>query len=108
MKKALIISGIVFWLVTSVGLLHAQYGHSNIYDRIGIITEHGRFGAVPEENIDLFTGNLTLRFLDIHLPGPNGLDLKIWRVYNPLGHSARAVFLGGNGVVHAYGPGSQL
>ena len=55
---------------------------SGVYDRIGIITEHGLHGAVPEENIDLFTGNLTLKNLDIHLPGPNGFDLDIWRVYN--------------------------
>jgi RHS repeat-associated protein len=55
---------------------------SGIYDRIGIIAEHGMHGAVPEENIDLFTGNLTLRNLDIHLPGPNGFDLDIWRIYN--------------------------
>ena len=55
---------------------------SGIYDRIGIISEHGLHGAVPEENIDLFTGNLTLKNLDIHLPGPNGFDLNIWRVYN--------------------------
>ncbi|MCP4215775.1 MAG: hypothetical protein GY765_14065, partial [bacterium] len=27
-------------------------------------------------------GNLTLKFRDIHLPGPNGFDLDIWRVYN--------------------------
>jgi len=60
----------------------ALIAESDIYDRIGIITEHGLHGAVPEENIDLFTGNLTLRFLDIHLPGPNGLDVEIWRVYN--------------------------
>lgn len=58
------------------------FAESGVYDRIGIIPEHGFHGAVPEENIDLFTGNLTLRFLDIYLPGPNGFDLKIWRVYN--------------------------
>jgi len=67
-----------FWSVFSVRL-HAESG---IYDRIGIISEHGLHGAVPEENIDLFTGNLTLKNLDIHLPGPNGFDLNIWRVYN--------------------------
>jgi hypothetical protein len=55
---------------------------SGIYDRIGIIREHGLHGTIPEENIDLFTGNLTLRFLDVYLPGPNGFDLKVWRVYN--------------------------
>jgi hypothetical protein len=63
-------------------LFSIAYAESGIYDRIGIITEHGLHGAVPEENIDLFTGNLTLKNLDIHLPGPNGFDLNLWRVYN--------------------------
>jgi len=58
------------------------YGEREIYDKIGIDVRHGLHGAVPEENIDLFTGNLTLRNLDIVLPGPNGFDLKVWRVYN--------------------------
>jgi hypothetical protein len=57
------------------------FSESEIFDRIGIIPEHGLHGAT-EENIDLFTGNLTLRFLDICLPDSNGFDLKIWRVYN--------------------------
>jgi len=73
-----------FLIIASVLFMFASFGfaESGVYDRIGIIPEHGFHGAVPEENIDLFTGNLTLRFLDIYLPGPNGLDLKIWRVYN--------------------------
>nr|NIO48447.1 choice-of-anchor D domain-containing protein [Candidatus Aminicenantes bacterium] len=74
-----------FLIVLSFSILFGGnflFSESGIYDRIGIIPEHGFHGAVPEENIDLFTGNLTLRFLDIYLPGPNGFDLKIWRVYN--------------------------
>ncbi len=63
------------------GYLYGQNG-LGLYDRIGIIAEHGLHGAVPEENIDLFTGNVSLRYLDIFLPGPNGLDVKVWRVYN--------------------------
>jgi RHS repeat-associated protein len=66
-------------ILAAIPHLHAESG---VYDRIGIIAEHGLHGAVPEENIDLFTGNLTLKNLDIHLPGPNGFDLNIWRVYN--------------------------
>jgi len=77
-KVIFIIIIIPFILLNTIPLV----AESDIYDRIGIIPEHGLHGAVPEENIDLFTGNLTLRFLDIHLPGPNGLDLEIWRVYN--------------------------
>jgi YD repeat-containing protein len=55
---------------------------SGIYDRLGIWPESGYHGAFPEEHPDLFTGGLCLKFLDIWLPGPNGFDLKIWRVYN--------------------------
>jgi hypothetical protein len=32
--------------------------------------------------VDLFTGNLTLRYRDIFIPGPNGLNIEVWRVYN--------------------------
>lgn len=49
---------------------------------MGVIAERGLHGAVPEENIDLFSGSLVLKYLDITLPGPNGFDLNIWRVYN--------------------------
>jgi hypothetical protein len=58
------------------------FGQSGIYDRVGIILGHGAYGSLPEENIDLFTGNGTLSYRDIHLPGPNGLDVEVWRVYN--------------------------
>lgn len=54
---------------------------SGIYDRIGIFPEHGNQG-IGEESINYFNGNLTLKFLDIHLPGPNNFDLNIWRIYN--------------------------
>ena len=74
-------NSILIFLLLSI-LIPCLEAESGIYDRIGIINEHGRHGAVPEENIDLFTGNLTLKNLDIHLPGPNGFDLDIWRVYN--------------------------
>ena len=76
--KHYLLSGILIILFSTFPLM----AESDIYDRIGIIAEHGLHGAVPEENIDLFTGNLTLRFKDIHLAGPNGFDLEIWRVYN--------------------------
>jgi hypothetical protein len=69
-------------LIVFSAMLSYLHAESGIYDRIGIIPEHGLHGAMPEENIDLFTGNLTLRFRDIFLPGPNGFDLNIWRVYN--------------------------
>ncbi len=80
MKKAFgvaFIASIITILAVGFG-----FGQTKIYDRFGIIAEHGMHGAVPEENIDLFTGNLTLRFLDISIPGPHGLDINVWRVYN--------------------------
>ena len=75
------------------------YGQSGIYDRVGIIPGHGSFGSLPEENIDLFTGNVTLRYRDIYLPGPNGLDVEVWRVYNSKILKDRQ---SGNPVVQAY------
>jgi hypothetical protein len=67
-------------LILSFGL--GLYGQSGIYDRTGVIPGHGSHGSLPEENIDLFTGNVTLRFRDVYLPGPNGLDVEVWRIYN--------------------------
>jgi hypothetical protein len=55
---------------------------SGIFDRLGTWPESGYHGAFPEENPDLFSGGLCLKFLDIRLSGPNGFDLKLWRVYN--------------------------
>jgi RHS repeat-associated protein len=57
-------------------------GQSGIFDCTGIIPGHGFYSSVPEERVDLFTGNLTLRYLDIFLPGPNELNIEVWRVYN--------------------------
>jgi hypothetical protein len=79
---SLLLAGAFFLGIAAALSALPLYGVSGIYDRIGIIPEHGLHGAVPEENIDLFTGNLTLRFQDIRLPGPNGFDTVVWRVYN--------------------------
>ena len=73
---------VFFWVLILLAALQPVLGESEIFDRIGINSNHGMHGAVPEENIDLFTGNLTMRFKDIVLPGPEGFDLVIWRVYN--------------------------
>ena len=58
------------------------FPESGIYDRLGIWPESGYHGAIPEEFQDLFTGAVTLKFLDISLPGPNGFDVNLYRVYN--------------------------
>lgn len=65
-------------------------GESESFDRIGIISEHGAYGSSQTENIDLYNGNLTLRYLDLSLPGANGLNLNIWRVYNSKLYKDRA------------------
>jgi len=72
-------------LLVLLSLLSAtvlSYGQSGVFDRVGIIPGHGSSGSLPEENVDLFTGNVTLKYRDVYLPGPNGLDLEVWRVYN--------------------------
>src|SRR4030042_1193132 len=58
------------------------FAQSKVFDLTGIIPGHGSYSSVPGESVDLFTGNVTLRYLDIFLPGPNGLNVELWRVYN--------------------------
>jgi hypothetical protein len=88
-------------IVVAVGPLWAQSG---VFDRAGSIAGHGTYSSVPGESVDLFTGNLMLAFRDIFLPGPEGLELEIWRVYNSkvLGDGSP-----GQGGVQAY-PKSML
>ncbi|OGD15985.1 MAG: hypothetical protein A2W20_07625 [Candidatus Aminicenantes bacterium RBG_16_66_30] len=72
-------------LLGTVALLLASrpaYGQSGVFDRTGLIPGHGTYSSLPEESVDLFTGNLTLRYRDIFIPGPNGLNIEVWRVYN--------------------------
>jgi RHS repeat-associated protein len=73
---------ILFFVLCLSSIGGFLFGQSGIYDRVGIIPGHGSHGSLSEENIDLFTGNVTLRYRDIYLPGPNGLDVEVWRVYN--------------------------
>ena len=69
-------------IVLSSVLLPPGACRKRALDLPGIVPERDLHGAVPEENVDLFTGSLTLKFKDIHLPGPNGFDLTLRRVYN--------------------------
>ena len=94
--KALLFILLVLLVWNGSALLYAQSG---IYDRTGVIPGHGSSGTLPEENIDLFTGNVTLRYRDVYLPGPNGLDVEVWRVYNSKILKDRQ---SGNPVVQAY------
>jgi len=77
--KAIILIPLVILVWT--GSAHLQ-GQSGLFDRTGIIPSHGSHGTLPEESVDLFTGNVTLRYRDVYLPGPNGLDVEVWRIYN--------------------------
>jgi len=81
MKKKLFIRRFLFF-VSFLIIGRSIFAQSGVFDRTGIIPGHGSYSSVPEESVDLFTGNVTLRYLDYSLPGPNGLDVKIWRVYN--------------------------
>lgn len=64
---------------TGTPRLMAQNG---IYDRVCNIPGPGTVGSLPEENIDLFTGNISLKYRDVYLSGPNGRSVEIWWVYN--------------------------
>ncbi|MEW6366305.1 MAG: DUF6531 domain-containing protein, partial [Acidobacteriota bacterium] len=79
--KSMVKVGLAVLSVTLV-LSAPAFAQSGIFDRIGVDANHGLHGTVPGENVDLFTGNLTLQFTDLSLPGPNGLGLAIQRVYN--------------------------
>ncbi len=75
---AIVLLGALAFLL-SVGF---AYGQSGIFDRPGGIPGHGGYSSLPEERVDLFTGNLTLAYRDVFLPGANGLNIEVWRVYN--------------------------
>lgn len=46
------------------------------------------FGTESQKDVDLATGNLTLRNRDLSLPGNNGMDIEVWRTYDLGGASA--------------------
>jgi len=77
--KALLFILLMLLIWTGSAFLQSQSG---LYDRTGFIPSHGSHGTLPEESVDLFTGNVILRYRDVYLPGPNGLDVVVWRVYN--------------------------
>ncbi len=57
-------------------------GSDPIYDAAGIDSFRETFSSMPNEDIDPFTGGLTLTHIDARLPGNGGLDLVIQRVFN--------------------------
>jgi len=63
-------------------LVLAQTPPRNPMDAIGVIPRHGSFGQFPWEHVDTFTGNVTLSFADLVLPGNADRDLVIHRTLN--------------------------
>ncbi len=82
MKKSKVLSVLLVIVAFLFALRSEGFAQSGVFDRAGFVSAHGTYSSVPEETVDLFTGNLTLRYLDIFLPGPNGLNVEVWRVYN--------------------------
>jgi hypothetical protein len=80
-KPAGVLSSLLVMIVLS-GIMNLAYGQSGIFDRTGHIPGHSAYSSLPEESVDLFTGNLTLSSRDIFIPGANGLNIEVWRVYN--------------------------
>lgn len=71
------------WL--SVVLVSAIFSsaHSNAGPFDKIVSEPiETFGYKGVEAVDPRSGSLTIRHVDIHIPGPNGLDMEISRTYN--------------------------
>lgn len=74
---------IVFFLLLALGsnAISAEIPDaSEIYKGEGIDPERIVYSSTPSENIDPFTGSLTLVNTDLQLPGNGGLDLIINRV----------------------------
>lgn len=57
-------------------------GNDPFYDAGGLNPYREPLGATDFEHIDPYTGGLTLNFVDMSLPGNNGLDLVLQRFYN--------------------------
>jgi YD repeat-containing protein len=58
------------------------FAEDAFYDAAGFNPNRETFSMVPYENIDTFTGGVTLSFIDARLPGNGGLDLVIQRTFN--------------------------
>jgi len=52
------------------------------FDQEGFKSNQNNQFGIGEESINLFNGNLTLSYIDLQLPGYNGNDLIVQRVYN--------------------------
>ena len=80
-KMRNIVTILLSFLFLIINPLFAGYDDS-FYDFRGFNPIRESHPYEPEEYLDPFTGNFTLIYTDIYLPGNGGLDLKIMRVYN--------------------------
>jgi hypothetical protein len=82
MKKVRIYSVLSLLIIFLLPALLFASGDDPIYDAPGFDAIRETFGASDFENIDPFTGGLTLNFVDMRLPGNGGLDLTVQRTFN--------------------------
>ena len=61
MSKTLRSLALILSALLLTGVAGIVYGQSGIFDRAGVIPGHGAYSSLPEESVDLFTGNLTFR-----------------------------------------------
>ena len=63
------------------------FGANEVFDARGLNAKRGSENPLPFEHIDPLTGNLTLTFTDLTLPGDGGFDLRLQRTYNSKIHT---------------------
>jgi RHS repeat-associated protein len=80
LKEAAFTTFLLIFLL-SPSLLFA-FTNDDIYDAAGFDPHRQTLSSMPDENIDPFTGGLTLNHVDMRLPGNGGLDLVIQRTFN--------------------------
>lgn len=69
-------------IVVSYGVAIAQEVIPDFYREPGLQSNRHYVNQNHHENIDPFTGSLQHHYVDLHIPGNGGLDLKIIRSYN--------------------------
>ena len=73
------------------------------YQEPGLSTNRAYTDQHPVERIDPFTGKLQLHHVDLFLPGPGGMDLKVQRSYTSLGPGDRPIERAGVGWTMHFG-----
>jgi YD repeat-containing protein len=65
-------------ITSSASVASAQ----TVFDQNGFGAGRGTYSALPYEHVDPLSGNLIVVTTDLSLPGNNGLDVTVQRVYN--------------------------